>query len=205
MKNSAIIGYSGHAFVVLDACKKANITINAYCDRFSNDKNIYELDYLGNETDDKFNWNNVDAFVLGIGDNNIRNKIAELIKINNLSILSVVHPTAVINDFVKLGEGIFVASNAVVNPLATIEDFCIINTGAIIEHECIIGKASHIAPGAVLAGNVKIGEKTFIGANSVVKQGVIIGNNVTVGAGSVVLKNIPDGETWAGNPAKKIK
>lgn len=205
MENIAIIGYSGHALVVLDACKKANVKVNTYCDRFINDNNIYELDYLGNEADDKFNWNNVDAFVLGIGDNIIRKNVAKLIKANNLPILSVVHPIAVINDFVEIGEGVFIASNAVINPLATIDDFCIINTGAIIEHECIIGKASHIAPGAVLAGNVKIGEKTFIGANSVIKQGVVIGNNVTIGAGSVVLKNIPDGETWVGNPAKKIK
>ncbi len=205
MNNIVIIGYSGHAFVVLDACKKAKIKVNAYCDRFVNDNNIYELDYFGNESDEKFNWNNIDAFVLGIGDNIIRNKVAELIKTNNLLILSVVHPTAIINDFVNIGEGVFIASNVVINPLVTIDDFCIVNTGAIIEHECIIGKASHVAPGTVLAGNVKIGENTFIGANSVVKQGVIIGNNVTIGAGSVVLKNIPDGETWVGNPAKKIK
>ena len=34
--------------------------------------------------------------------------------------------------------------------------------------------------------------------------GVTIGNNCIVGAGSVVTKSIPDGECWAGNPARFI-
>jgi acetyltransferase-like isoleucine patch superfamily enzyme len=52
---------------------------------------------------------------------------------------------------------------------------------------------------------VCVGESSLIGANAVIKPGVIIGSNVTIGAGSVVLRDIPDGETWAGNPARKIK
>jgi acetyltransferase-like isoleucine patch superfamily enzyme len=52
---------------------------------------------------------------------------------------------------------------------------------------------------------VSVGEGSLIGANTVIKPGVIIGSNVTIGAGSVVLRDILDGETWGGNPARKIK
>ena len=45
----------------------------------------------------------------------------------------------------------------------------------------------------------------FIGGHSIVLKGVVIGENSIVGAGSVVTKNIPDGEIWAGNPARFIK
>jgi len=31
--------------------------------------------------------------------------------------------------------------------------------------------------------------------------GVIIGEGALIGAGSVVTKNVPDGEVWVGNPA----
>lgn len=44
-----------------------------------------------------------------------------------------------------------------------------------------------------------------IGANATVLPGVRIGRNAVVGAGSVVTKDIPDGETWAGNPARRLK
>lgn len=45
----------------------------------------------------------------------------------------------------------------------------------------------------------------FIGAFSIILKGVTVGENSIVGAGSVVTKNIPDNEIWAGNPAKFIK
>ena len=42
-----------------------------------------------------------------------------------------------------------------------------------------------------------------IGANSTILGGVTIGENAMVGAGSVVTKDIPAGELWFGNPARK--
>lgn len=45
----------------------------------------------------------------------------------------------------------------------------------------------------------------FIGANSIILKGCTIGENSIVGAGSVVSKDIPDNEIWAGNPARFIK
>lgn len=40
-----------------------------------------------------------------------------------------------------------------------------------------------------------------IGANAVILPGVIIGERAIIGAGSVVTKDIPSDEIWAGNPA----
>lgn len=40
-----------------------------------------------------------------------------------------------------------------------------------------------------------------IGANATIICGIIIGQNAMIGAGSVVTKDIPDGELWYGNPA----
>ena len=37
-----------------------------------------------------------------------------------------------------------------------------------------------------------------------VLPGVTIGKNAVIGAQSLVSKNIPNGEIWAGNPAKMI-
>ncbi len=204
-KNIVIIGYSGHAFVVLDAVKQMSLHVEYYCEKNKLDFNPFKINYLGDERDVCFNWDLIDGVVLGIGDNKIRQKAADLIKSKKKSILNIIHPSSVISSFVTFGTGNFVAANVTINALAKIKDNCIINTGCIIEHECVIESGVHIAPGTVLAGNVKVGENSFIGANSVVKQGIIIGNGVTVGAGSVVIKDIPDNETWIGNPAKKLK
>ena len=45
----------------------------------------------------------------------------------------------------------------------------------------------------------------WIGANVLVKSGVTIHNGAVVGMGSVVTKDIPAYEVWAGNPAHFIK
>ena len=52
---------------------------------------------------------------------------------------------------------------------------------------------------------VYIEDGAFIGAGSIILKGVRIGKNSIVGAGSVVTKSIPEGEIWAGNPARRIK
>lgn len=205
-KNSiAIIGYSGHAFVVLDAAKQMGLNVVYYCERKKVSFNPFDIKYLGDEGSESFNWNVVNQFVLGIGDNRIRQKVANLISSKKKIILNVIHPSSIISNYASFGTGNFIAANVTVNALAKIANNCILNTGCIIEHECVIEGGVHIAPGTVLAGNVSVGENSFIGANSVVKQGVKIGSGVTVGAGSVVIKDIPDNETWVGNPAKKMK
>lgn len=52
---------------------------------------------------------------------------------------------------------------------------------------------------------VQIGDDVFIGAKCMILKGVKIGNRSIIGAGSVVTKNIPDDEIWAGNPARFIR
>lgn len=52
---------------------------------------------------------------------------------------------------------------------------------------------------------VTIGDDVFIGAGSIILKGVTVGKRSILGAGSVVTKSIPEGEIWAGNPARFIK
>jgi len=52
---------------------------------------------------------------------------------------------------------------------------------------------------------ILIRNSAYIGAYSFILKGVTIGENVIVGAGSIVTKNIPDNEIWAGNPARHLR
>ena len=53
--------------------------------------------------------------------------------------------------------------------------------------------------------SVIIEEGAFIGTGTIILKGVRIGKHSVVGAGSIVTKDIPDGEMWAGNPCRFIK
>lgn len=50
-----------------------------------------------------------------------------------------------------------------------------------------------------------IEDDVFVGANSMILKGVSVGARSIIGAGSIVTKNIPADEVWAGSPAKFIK
>lgn len=200
-----LLGYSGHGYVISDAANLSGKIVTAYCDVAEHPTNPFKLKYLGSERGNDFDWKERYTFILGIGDNKIRVQIGDFIISKNKDLGTIIHPQSIVSLWSSIGKGAFVNASATVNAFAAIGDMCIINTGAIVEHECILGKGVHLAPGAVLAGNVTVGERTFIGANSVIKQGVRIGANVIIGAGSVVIRDIPDNEMWAGNPAKKMK
>jgi UDP-3-O-[3-hydroxymyristoyl] glucosamine N-acyltransferase len=74
-----------------------------------------------------------------------------------------------------------------------------------IAHGAKIGKYCLIVAGAILGGSCEIGDYSFIGMGALIKNKIKIGKNVTVGMGAVVTKDIPDGETWVGNPARKLE
>lgn len=77
-----------------------------------------------------------------------------------------------------------------------------------INGTAIIGDNCNISQGVTIGGcegdSAVIGYNCYIGPNTCIVENVKIGNNVTIGAGSVVVKNIPDNATAAGNYAKVL-
>lgn len=57
----------------------------------------------------------------------------------------------------------------------------------------------------VLCAPIKIGKNVFIGGHCIILKGVSIGDHSVIGAGSIVTCNVPEGEIWAGVPAKFIR
>lgn len=205
-KDYTILGYSGHAYVVIEAALNLKLNLRGYCNPEEVKNNPFKLVYRGDESDSEAPiWRSDDVILLGIGNNDIRAKLGVEVLQRGLLLDEIIHPDANVSKYSSLGVGSFVARGACINPMVRIGRFVIVNTSAVIDHECSIADGVHIAPGAVLAGNVKVGRNTFIGANSVIKQGVSIGEHCIIGAGSVVLKDVQDHQTCVGNPARLIK
>ena len=201
-----LLGYSGHAFVVAESALLNRITLFGYADQEASVFNPYQLPYLGDETKSGFEyWHSCKHFIIGVGSNSIRAKIADRVKAQGGTCLTIIHPDASVAKLVEIGDGTFIARNVSVNPLVNIGENVILNTSCSIDHECSIADNVHIAPGAVLAGNVIVGKGAFIGANAVIREGVNIGKEAVIGAGSVVVKDVPPKVTVAGNPSKRIK
>lgn len=204
-KKIILVGYSGHGLVVADTALENNLNVIGYTEKSVIEVNPFKLEYLGDESSSNFKeWDLDVSFILGIGDNILREKIYKHILKNGKKVISLINLSSSISSFAAIGDGVFVNRNVTINAFAKIGSNVILNTGCIVEHECEIHDNVHIGPGAILAGNVKVGSGSFIGANSVIKQGVEIGKNVIVGAGTVVLNNISDGNKIVGNPHRFI-
>lgn len=174
-----IHGRGSHGMVVFDAMKAANPSAVV---RWTDDAE-------GERPSDR------DYFIAAIGDNRARSRFRGL--------MTVIHPTALISPAAEVGEGTFIAARAFIGPKAKVGRGAIINTGAVIEHECIVGDFAHIASGAILSGRAEVGEGALVGAGAVIRFGQKVGAWATVGCGAVVVKDVPAGEVWVGNPARK--
>jgi UDP-N-acetylglucosamine acyltransferase len=73
-----------------------------------------------------------------------------------------------------------------------------------VGHDAIIGADVEISTGAVVGGYAIVEEGARVGLNSVILPYRTVGAGAVIGAGAVVTKNVPAGETWAGNPARKL-
>ena len=57
--------------------------------------------------------------------------------------------------------------------------------------------------GFAVDGKTLVKKGASIGAGATILPGITIGKNAVIGAGSVVTRDVPECETWVGNPAKK--
>lgn len=73
-----------------------------------------------------------------------------------------------------------------------------------VGHDCQVGADCEISTGAALGGHTVVGNNVRIGVNACTRPGITIGDGARIGCGAVVVKDVPAGETWVGNPARKL-
>ena len=199
MNKICLYGASGHGKVIKDVALSNNIEVLFFLD--DNPKS----DILHNTPVIKFseiNFKGNEKFVISIGNNLVRKKIAEKLIFNYVELID---RSATLSSSVSIGIGTVVMPSVVINSDTTIGKHCIINSGAIVEHDCIIENYVHISPNVTITGGVSIGEGTQVGAGAVIIPGINIGKWVIIGAGSVIIKDVPSYSVVVGNPGKIIK
>lgn len=107
----------------------------------------------------------------------------------------------VIGNDVEIGANCQVAKGAFSDTI--IENGCKINGLCFIAHNCHLEENVWITGDTMLCGSVRVKRNSTIFSNVIIREQRVIGEKVTIGMGSVVTKNVPDGETWIGAPAHK--
>jgi len=140
-------------------------------------------------------------FHVAIGDARAREK--ETMALGERSVVSVIHPFAVVSPFARQERGCFVAALAVLAPKSVLQAGVIVNHGAVVDHDVEIGSFSHVAPRAILGGHARAGRRVLLGAGSTVLPGVAVCDQAVIGAGAVVHRDVTEPGVLVGVPARR--
>lgn len=114
------------------------------------------------------------------------------------------------NGKIKIGNNVGISNSTIVS-----HDEIIIEDNVMIGGSCKIydtdfhsiqfNKRIDKCDNDIKTSPIIIKKNCFIGAHSIILKGVTIGEGSVIGAGSVITKDVPSNEVWAGNPAKYIR
>jgi len=109
----------------------------------------------------------------------------------------------IMGDFVEVGANTCIDRGALADTI--IGDYTKINNLCHIAHNNKIGRNVTITGCVNISGSNVIDDDVWVAPNASIRGWVHIGKGATAGMGAVVVKDIPAGETWVGNPAHKLE
>lgn len=143
--------------------------------------------------------------VCAVGSSNVRKKIIEKLKDTSVKFATLVDPSVLYSNSVKIGEGAIVCAGTIITVDVNIGDHVIVNLDCTIGHDAVIDDFVTIYPSVNVSGNVLIGECSELGTGTQIIQGKKVISNTIIGAGAIVVKDCIESGTYVGSPAKKIK
>ncbi|GLW23532.1 acetyltransferase [Microbispora triticiradicis] len=118
---------------------------------------------------------------------------------------TLVHPTAVVSATSRVGPGSVVQAQCVLTASVEVGAHVAVMPHVTLTHDDVVEDFATIASGVRLAGGVRIRRGAYLGAGALVRENRTVGAWSLVGMGSVVTRDVPEGEVWAGNPARYLR
>lgn len=209
MKKLFIIGSGGFSKQVIEIVEKLNVNEERYklLGLIDDDENLVGSNIMGYEilgTTDylkEYSEQNEVFGVIAIANCNVRKLLDK--KLTAVNWLNLIHPDAIVSNYIQLGKGNIVCAGVVINPDCYMEDHCHINIGTTMGHDIQMKSFVTVMPGSRISGNVTLKDCSMIGTGSTILQGLTIEENVSIGAGAVVTKNTSANGLYKGVPAKR--
>ena len=208
MSGILIVGAGGHARVLIDVLRSCDLAPTGLVDpNLPPNESVLGVQILGDDAWLDAQNRSDHRLVIGIGATGLPTTRVRLF--NDLSdkghtIIGASHASTLRGSNCNIDNTAQILPGCAVNNSTQIDANVVVYTGSIIEHDCIVGAHTYLSPRVTLCGGVTIGERSFIGAAATILPGIHVGSDVVVGAGAVVTRDVVDGSTVMGIPAKVV-
>ena len=101
----------------------------------------------------------------------------------------------------------YITINAGTDTLTSVGYNVIMLRGSHVAHDCVIEDGVTISVAAIILGHVHVMKGSNCGSGCVIHQHQVVGSWSMIGMGCVVPKKtrLEPGQTWVGNPARRLK
>jgi len=145
-------------------------------------------------------------FGVTVGDNRLRQEIAQQIRKKGGLTPTLIHPRAYVSQSAEIGEGCFIHLNSKVSTQCKLGDDCVVDFSCLVGHHAVLGNASYLSSAATVGSYCSIGERVLMGMNSLLLPlRLKLGKDCIVGGKANVTKSFGDGNVLIGNPARILK
>lgn len=209
MKKLIIIGARGFGREVYDLAKVCTGYGETFVVKGFLDDNKDVLNSFNNyppilNSVDAYDIEKNDVFVCALGDVRSKEFYINIIKQKKGSFMSLIHPTAIVNDSTLVGKGIIIGKYAVVSCDGILGDHVVIQAFCALGHDFKVGNYSYLGAFSFMGGYSVLEEMVTLYARASILPHKTVKKGAIVGVNSVVMRNVAQGVTVHGNPAKKI-
>jgi sugar O-acyltransferase (sialic acid O-acetyltransferase NeuD family) len=135
----------------------------------------------------------------------VRERVVRRLDLPARRYATVVHPSVFVGAESSVAPGSVLLPNVTLTANVSVGAHVCVMPQTVLTHDDVVDDFVTIASGVRVSGSVRVGRGAYLGAGALIREGLTVGAGALVGMGAVVLRDVPEGEVWAGSPARFLR